>query len=285
MSYKKYEDFKFWFVYDGIDHWNVINFETQDIICDISNSGTIKESDMNISIFDHDYSQISEDFKEFKNRPEYFVGRECDINGVSVEFAKDTYKNLLTGLIFIRAYKNGMNPDHHIDYVQRILDWVESTDFYEAPASTIYHESFLHGLLYHTLTVYNNMVQLYQIPKFFKKVDIDSTALCCLVHDWCKIGLYEPYKRNVKNDKTGQWERVDAYRRRSFPHVFGHGATSMYMVMKLFKLTEEEALGIRWHMGRWNVSENEVNEFQQACEQYPLVHLIQFADQLAITDY
>ena len=54
---------------------------------------------------------------------------------------------------------------------------------------------------------------------------------------------------------------------------------------KFFKLDLAECLAIRWHMGRWNVSESEVNEFQQANEQYPLVHMLQFADRLAITAY
>ena len=65
----------------------------------------------------------------------------------------------------------------------------------------------------------------------------------------------------------------------------GHGTASMFMVMQCMKITPEEAAAIRWHMGKWNVSENEVNEFQQSNEQFPLVHLIQFADQLSITKY
>ena len=132
--------------------------------------------------------------------------------------------------------------------------------------------------------VYENMTDLLRTHKF-DMVDIASATLCCLVHDWCKIGLYEPYLRNVKDPNTGIWNKVKAYKRSDFAHPFGHGAASMYMAQKMFKLTEEEALAIRWHQGRWNVCDAEQNEYQQSCERYPLVHLIQFADQLAITYY
>ena len=183
-----------------------------------------------------------------------------------------------------RCFRINQNPDNYDNYIEKILNWLSNTDFYEAPASTIYHESFKHGLLYHTLTVYNNMLELFEIPKF-NSVPIDSGALCCLTHDWCKINLYESYKRNVKNEQTGAWEKVDAYKRGTFNYPFGHGAASMFMAMKMFKLTEEEALAIRWHMSMFNVCDSEINEYQQACEQFPLVHLLQFSDQLSITEY
>lgn len=279
---KTFEEFKYWFIYKDSNHYFIIKKENQ-ILGEISNCGIVVFYDANHNIFDD--TDISEEFDAYKTRHEYLVGQPISVNGESFESVKCAYKNLFIGALMCRAVKNGQNPENHFDYINKVMDWIESTDFYDAPASTIYHESFPHGLLYHTLTVYNKMVELYQIPTFQNKIDMDSATICCLMHDWCKIGLYEKYKKNVKNDKTGQWERIDAYRRGSFPHVFGHGTTSMYMAMKFVKLTEEEALGIRWHMGHWNVSENEVNEFQQANEQYPMVHLIQFADQLAITDY
>ena len=55
--------------------------------------------------------------------------------------------------------------------------------------------------------------------------------------------------------------------------------------MKFFKLSQEEALAIRWHMGEYNVADNEMNELHYANENYPLVFLLQFADRLSITNY
>ena len=259
-----------------------VDFRNQ-ILGEISNSGVIIFYDANHNMFDD--TSIPEEFEEYKKRHEYLIGQPVSVYGVEFVEAKNSYINLLTGALMCRAVKNQKIPENHLNYINQIINWIESTDFYESPASTIYHESFPHGLLYHTLVVYNKMIELYQIPTFKGKVDIESATICCLMHDWCKIGLYEQYKKNVKNEQTGQWERVDAYRRKSFPHSFGHGVTSMFMAMKFVKLTEEEALAIRWHMSMFNVASNEINEYQQSCEQYPLVHLIQFADQLSITSY
>lgn len=283
MEYKKFEDFKFWFVYKSQTTYQVLDKESGNCIGYVKD-GTVGATDPATTPVSVEYDALME-WEQFMQRPEYCVGQIVKVNGSSAQDAKCYYEKLLSGLIMCRAYKNGKDPDNYTDYISNVLNWVRQTDFYKAPASTVYHGSFPHGLLYHTLTVYNCMVELYQIPKFLGKVDIDSATLCCLVHDWCKIGLYEQYKKNVKNEQTGQWERVDAYKRAAFPHTFGHGVSSMCIAMKLFKLTESEALGIRWHMGKWNVSENEVNELQQANEQFPMVHLIQFADQLAITEY
>ena len=55
--------------------------------------------------------------------------------------------------------------------------------------------------------------------------------------------------------------------------------------MRLFRLTEEQALAIRHHMGVWNCADVEKGELQRANQTYPMVYLIQFADQLACTEY
>lgn len=283
----QFENFKFWFLYESSENYTVIEKDTKSLVGFIDIDFNIPKfisasSEYNTSLSEN---EILEEWINYTKRPEYIVGKKVEIDGASFEYSKSSYVKLMTGIIMCRAYDNEKNPDEYSDYINKVINWIDSTDFYNSPASTIYHESFPHGLLYHTLQVYNCIIDLYQIPKFNGKIKVESASLCALVHDWCKIGLYESYKKNVKNDNTGQWERVDAYRRGSFPHAFGHGASSMYMAMKLFKLNEEEALAIRWHMGKWNVSENEVNELQQANEHYPLVHLLQFADQLSITEY
>ena len=140
------------------------------------------------------------------------------------------------------------------------------------------------GLLVHSLKVYNNIISLLSLPQF-EGMDKVSATLVALVHDWCKIGLYEAYDKNVKNNETGQWEQQKAFRINATGVPLGHGVSSMFLASRFFKLTTDEALAIRWHMGRFNVAENEINDMQRANETYPLVLLIQFADSLAITSY
>lgn len=193
----------------------------------------------------------------------------------------DTRANIdvYNGILSSTFERRGVDPSS-------VLSWLASSDFYKAPASTRFHDSFFGGLLYHHLNVYNNMVDLLKLEKFKSlEYDIDSIALVALTHDWCKIGLYEEYLRNVKNEETGRWEKVPAYRRYNFQFPFGHGVSSMYLIQKFINLTIDEALAIRWHMGSYQVDEHEQSELQEACDNYPLVRMIQFADQLACTNY
>lgn len=281
-QFNSYDDFNFWFNYVDYDTYTVS--KNGEVIGKMVR--TLKDADFKFDSFElgQPANEVLEDWKKFQLRPEFKVGRPITLDGEFYTDVRTSFIDLLIGCLLIRAKRNNKFPDDFEPYIDRVVNWIDSTDFYTSPASTRYHESFTHGLLYHTCSVYNNIIELHKISKF-QGVPIDSCALCALVHDWCKIGLYESYKRNVKNENTGKWEQVDSYRRRQFPHAFGHGVSSMYMAMQLFKLSEEEALSIRWHMSMFNVASNEINEYQQACEQYPLVHLIQFADQLSIVEY
>ena len=167
----------------------------------------------------------------------------------------------------------------------RFKNWIENTDFFTAPASTRFHGSFEGGLLEHHLDVYNECVNLCKLPKFSDKVEPSSAYLCALVHDLCKVGLYSPYMRNVKNDETGRWEKVQAYQYDKPQYPFGHGASSMYIIQQFMHLTRDEALAIRWHMGEYNACQNEMSELQEARDNYPLVLLLQTADRLSIVNY
>ena len=207
------------------------------------------------------------------------VGVKAKIINSSLSELVDQYERLLGEIVFHR-YPN----ESGVKYLESLLKWLRSTDFYKAPASTRYHESVIGGLLVHTLNVYNNMLGLLKAPQF-ANVDIYSATLVALTHDWCKIDYYEAYEKNVKNEDTGQWEKQTAFRTNQKGIPLGHGVTSMFLAERFFKLTPDEALAIRWHMNRFRVCEDEINELQKANETFPLVHLIQFADALSITSY
>lgn len=204
------------------------------------------------------------------------------IEGKSIDDLMTSYEQLFVAA-YILAYNTIVRSDAKNPY-EIAIDWLRTTDFYTAPASTQYHDSVPGGLLTHSLRVYNELIELIKIPAF-KSVQLEHAVISALVHDWCKIGLYEMYERNVKNEKTGQWEKVPSYRYNQRGIPLGHGATSMYIAMKMIPLTVEQALAIRWHMGRWDVCQPEYSELQKSNAEYPLVYLLQFADQLACTEY
>lgn len=271
---RPFESFKYWFVRNNADlsKWDVIDRDTTQLVQESMDEKIIIAN-----------SLFSADFALFQyNRPEYLVGSV--IEGYEITDLPDVFDNLLAGVILCRAHRQGKNPDAAVSTVKAVIKWLHETDFYTSPASTQYHESYLGGLLVHTINVYNNSVELHKVNKF-NGVPIDAIALVAIVHDWCKIGSYESYNRNVKNKETGKWEQVLSFRNKSINIPLGHGVTSMFLASKFFRLTTEECAAIRWHMNHWNVADNEVNDLQRANEAYKMVHYIQFADQLSIVSY
>lgn len=222
-------------------------------------------------------------FQYWKSRPERKVGKLVNIEGQSLASLMDMYEELLIGAYLLKTPSEKIHIGQTGKYAE-MIDWLRTTDFYKAPASTQYHESFVGGLIVHSLKVYNEAMWLLRLPKF-KEVPIASVAFVALVHDWCKIGIYESYQRNVKNETTGQWEKVDSFKRNLTGLTLGHGTTSLFLASKYTNLTDDEAAAIRWHMNTWNICDAEINELQRCNEIYPLVHLIQFADQLSIVSY
>ena len=241
-----------------------------------------------VDVYINDSNMMDEMNKKIPFLDEFFHSYDYEV-GDPIEFTTDVnvlkqnYDKLIKTCMKMRLLSRGYdNIDMIYSIVDRMLNWLRSTDFYDAPASTRYHESYKHGLLAHTLNVYNNMCDLWKLDKFHD-VDIYSAALVALVHDWCKIGLYEVYQKNVK--ENGTWKQVDAFKRNSPSYPLGHGETSMFLADRFCKLTPEEATAIRWHMGKWYCHDALDNDLQTANETFPLVHMLQFADQLSITNY
>ncbi len=125
---------------------------------------------------------------------------------------------------------------------QELLDWLQKTDFFTAPASTKYHGACENGLVMHSINVFKCLSELREgEPE-------ESVAVCSLLHDICKTNFYKISSRNVKNEQTGAWEKVPYYTvEDEFP--YGHGEKSVYLVERFMKLSPAEAMAIRWHMG------------------------------------
>ena len=224
--------------------------------------------------------ELLKDFKKYQSRPEYLALesiREDNENPIN------KYAYILVGGYMLT--KQAANSDKAFETAMQALQWLNTTDFYEAPASTVYHDAHKGGLLKHTLNVVDCLADLIDSEPF-NSVDIGDALVSACCHDWCKIRMYESYMRNVKNEKTGQWEKVQAYKQKDERFIaLGHGVSSMYLANRCFSLTLECAAAIRWHMGEYNVAQNEMNELHQCNEQFPLVQLLQFADRLSITKY
>lgn len=156
----------------------------------------------------------------------------------------------------------------------RLLHWMEGTDFFEAPASTKYHCACEGGLVQHSVNVYRVLRD-----KYFEegKDSEESFAICGLLHDLCKAGFYTVSTRNVKNEQ-GQWEKVPYYTvEDNFP--YGHGEKSVFLIERFLKLKPAEAMAIRWHMGGFDDSVKAGNfALSLAFEKYDLCVKMHLAD-------
>ena len=165
---------------------------------------------------------------------------------------------------------------------EEFLKWLESTDFFTAPASTRFHLSRPGGLVEHSIHVYERLLKLCDTEngeKFLsaKLPDDETIAICGLLHDICKANFYQVEMRNRKNEQ-GQWEKYPFYVvNDQLP--YGHGEKSVYIISSFMKLSREEAMAIRWHMG---FSDNEFKaggySVGNAFEKFPLALLTHIAD-------
>ena len=178
---------------------------------------------------------------------------------------------------FIKAYTENITRPG----ADKLLAWIESSDFFTAPASTRFHLSSPGGLLEHSLHVFERMKAICAneatITPGFNEPSMETIAVCGLLHDICKANFYAVEMRNRKNDQ-GRWEQYPFYVvDDKLPD--GHGEKSVYIVSGFMRLSREEAMAIRWHMGFSD------NDFQgggysvgNAFEMFPLAVLLHIAD-------
>lgn len=158
-----------------------------------------------------------------------------------------------------------------------LLKWLESTDFFSAPASTKYHGAYPGGLVDHSLNVYVAFYEPLDAVKIWdlaarlnmKQEELSETiAICTLLHDVCKADYYEPL--------DGGGYRV----KDRFP--FGHGEKSVFLISRFMSLTDGEALAIRWHMGAYDdAARGGSRTLSEAMRVNPLVYELHAADMRA----
>lgn len=161
-----------------------------------------------------------------------------------------------------------------------LLEYLTSknSDFFTAPASTMFHGDYDCGLVTHSVNVYHCLCDYLSrgrcISHYNMKYSDETVAIAALLHDVCKINCYKKYMRNQKND-MGEWEQVPAFKFED-PEPYGHGEKSVFLIGKFLRLTNEEAYAIRYHMG---FSGNEdARNVGNAFDKYPLAFALHVAD-------
>lgn len=173
---------------------------------------------------------------------------------------------------FIRIVRDNIRRDG----IKELMEWMENTDFFTAPASTRYHGAFEGGLVLHSLNVYSQLKRLYEF--YGCEASQESIAIVALFHDLCKIGTYKVEQRWRKNARN-QWEQYDTYTRKEDFKFGGHGSKSVYLIQHFMSLNPDEAAAINCHMGQW-----EATQYGNPSEVYEvnkLAWLLHVADEAA----
>jgi 23S rRNA maturation-related 3'-5' exoribonuclease YhaM len=132
-------------------------------------------------------------------------------------------------LSFLRSVKRpGMD---------RLINYLLESDYFTAPASTRYHNSYPGGLCQHSL----NLMLMFSTEnkKWEKPIPQESVVICGLLHDLCKVGAYTVTENG--------YEKVKGLK--------GHGKLSVSRIEEYIKLTPQEKDIILFHMGLFGIFE------------------------------
>lgn len=165
--------------------------------------------------------------------------------------------------------------------VDKLMNYIKTSDFYTAPASTRFHLSVEGGLLQHSLNVYDRLAsklddKLIGQELVSSGVSEESIIIVALLHDLCKTNFYSVSMRNVKNESSGQWEKVP-YFTVDDKIPYGHGEKSAMMVESYIKLSPPERYAIRWHMG-YSEPKEYYSALNTVLQRYPLALALYEAD-------
>lgn len=168
---------------------------------------------------------------------------------------------------------------------EKLAQYLESTDFFVAPGSTIHHDATKGGLAYHSILTAFYLLKLVSNSKLqsgsFKSV-AEKCLILGLTHDLCKINLFEISYRNTK-DERGNWIKVPYFSSRKDYVSDGHGLESAVRASKVLNTEQADEVfhPILYHMGTFETTEYSKRSLQQRAIRNPWVRLLHFADLLA----
>lgn len=154
-----------------------------------------------------------------------------------------------------------------------LLLFLRANKFFWAPASVVHNDNTPHGLVRHSLKVYDEAMKLREEfikehPEEEKNVPAEGVLVSALLHDVVKCDEYA-------FDADGNPKKIE-------PHFLlgGHGSKSlMFVLMTGFHLKGWEMYAIRWHMGSGRIQDEKLKAVcEQAKKDCPLCNIIIQAD-------
>jgi 23S rRNA maturation-related 3'-5' exoribonuclease YhaM len=151
------------------------------------------------------------------------------------------------------------------DGIDSLIDYMMESDYFSAPASTRFHNSFPGGLCLHSLNLmhaFKDVDKKLQTP-----LPNDSIVICALLHDLCKVNAYI--------ETSNGYESVKGLK--------GHATLSLSRIKEHIKLTKEEDDIIRYHMGLFGIfvyKEHDVLAIHKAIIRTPQVQIFAALDMI-----
>lgn len=134
----------------------------------------------------------------------------------------------------IRLTQKALEQYFSTEEATNITEYLWGLGFFTSPASTRHHGDFEGGLFEHSYRMYeilqSNPME-WDNPR--------SPLIIALFHDLCKCDAY-----------TKNADGTYSHNKNNFP-LGHHGLASVVIAQQILKLTREEILCIRWHMGAY----------------------------------
>ena len=158
--------------------------------------------------------------------------------------------------------------------ITELIKYLDTHEYFNKPASTQYFRPYAGGLCQYALDLYYELSQLVNAycPGKYTVEDVIKVAL---FKDIYKAELYEAYNKNVKNEVTGQWESIVAYRYKEDRAVYGDLPFSSFMTARKFVDFTEEQIEAIMHSTASGAFGGDIHEILR---KYPLVALTRMAD-------
>jgi len=119
--------------------------------------------------------------------------------------------------------------------IDSLMDYLLESDYFIAPASTCFHNSFPGALCLHSLNLVHALNDANK--QLMNPLPLDSVIICGLLHDLCKVNVYLETDRGYESIKG----------------IKGHATVSLSRIGEHIQLTPEEDDIIRFHMGLFGI--------------------------------
>ena len=161
----------------------------------------------------------------------------------------------------------------NVDLTQ-FVKYLDEISFFEKPATNQFEFSYAGGLCEQALKECHELGVLCTAyaPDRYSEEDIIKVALLRNIY---RAEMYELYSRNIRNEITGQWETVLAYRLSENRRMYGDVGLSSYLIIRnFFELTTEQVEAIIQTASVNNYSV----DIRGVTKKYPLIALVKMAE-------